>query len=119
MPSWNDKIEQGFLPRAAGLTAPEKALISQGLKWWPTKRYEKEFITGVGASTEWRLQVESIVRAEAEFPPEGVPFSLILSIDDPERDNPIFNEMRRQFVANRVDLHDIRTAVRIRSRQRR
>lgn len=119
LPSWNDKIEQGFLPRASSLTVPERALISQGLKWWPTKRYEKDFRDGVGASTEWRLQVESIVRAEAEFPPEGVPFSLILTIEDPERTHPIFHEMRRQFVTNRVDLHDIRTAVRLRTRMRR
>lgn len=119
LPSWNDKIEQGFLPRASSLTIPERALISQGLKWWPTKRYEKDFRDGVGASTEWRLQVESIVRAEAEFPPEGVPFSLILTIEDPDRMRPIFHEMRRQFVTNRVDLHDIRTAVRLRTRTRR
>lgn len=119
LPSWNDKIEQGFLPRSSGLTAPERALISQGLKWWPTKRYQKDFGAGVGSSTEWQLQVESIVRAEAEFPAEGVPFSLILTIEDPERHSPIFQELRRQFVTNRVDLHDISTAIQLRARNRR
>lgn len=118
LPSWNDKIQQGFLPRSAGLTPPERALISQGLKWWPTKRYQKDFGGGVGESTEWRLQVESIVRAECEFPPEGVPFSLILTIEDPDGRQPIFQELRRQFVSNRVDLHDVRTAVRLRARGR-
>lgn len=116
LPSWNDKIEQGFLPRSAGMTPPERALITQGLKWWPTKRYQKDFGDGVGSSTEWQLQVESIVRAEAEFPAEGVPFSLILTIEDPEKNRPIFQEFRRQLVTNRVDLHDIRTAVRLRAR---
>jgi hypothetical protein len=118
LPSWNDKIEQGFLPRSAGLTPPERALITQGLKWWPTKRYQKDFGDGVGESTEWQLQVDSIVRAEAEFPAEGVPFSLILTIEDADRNKPIFQEFRRQLVTNQVDLHDIRTAVRLRARSR-
>ncbi|WP_426261792.1 S8 family peptidase [Sphingomonas sp. DC1100-1] len=116
-PSWNDQIEQGFLPRSAGMTPPERALIAHGLKWWPTKRYQKNFGDGIGSSTEWQLQVESIVRAEAEFPPEGVPFSLILTIEDPDRTRPIFQELRRQLVNSRVDLHDVRTAVRLRARR--
>ena len=116
-PSWNDQIEQGFLPRSAGMTPPERALIAHGLKWWPTKRYQKNFGDGIGSSTEWQLQVESIVRAEAEFPPEGVPFSLILTSEDPDRTRPIFQELRRQLVNSRVDLHDVRTAVRLRARR--
>jgi hypothetical protein len=119
LPSWRDQIRQAFLPRSASMTPSERALISHGLKWWPTKRYAEDFGGGVGASTEWRLQVESIVRAEAEFPAEGVPFSLILTIEDPEGSQPIFQEFRRQLVTSRVDLHDIRTAVRLRARGRR
>jgi hypothetical protein len=117
-PSWHDQIEQGFLPKSAGLTPPEKALISHGLKWWPTKRYAEDFGDGVGSSTEWQLQVESLVRAEAQFPAEGVPFSLILTIEDPEGTRPIFQELRRQLVSSRVDLNDIQTAVRLRARGR-
>lgn len=118
-PSWNDQITQVFLPKPTGLTAPERALISHGLKWWPTKRYEQDFKDGVGTSTEWRLQVESIVRAEAKFPAEGIPFSLIMTIEDPKRSSPIFQEVRRQLITSSVDLHDIRTFARIRTRNRR
>ncbi len=117
-PSWRDQVTQAFLPRSAGLTPPERALISHGLKWWPTKRYQEDFGTGVGSSTEWQVQVESIVRAEALFPAEGVPFSLILTIEDPDGQTPIFQELRRQLVNNRVELNDIRTAVRLRTRTR-
>lgn len=117
-PSWHDQISQAFLPRSANLTVPERALIWHGLKWWPTKRYFANFGVGVGTSTEWQLQVESIVRAETEFPAEGVPFSLILTIEDADRAQPVFQEFRRQLVTNRVDLHDIRTAVRLRPRGR-
>ena len=117
-PSWRDQIRQVFLPRSSGVTPPERALIEHGLKWWPTKRYEDDFGGGVGESTEWRLDVESVVRAEAEFPAEGVPFSLILTIEDPDRTHPIFQEIRRQLVTNRVELHDINTAVRLRPQGR-
>lgn len=115
-PSWHDQISQAFLPRTANLTTPERALISHGLKWWPTKRYYADFGQGVGQTTEWQLQVESVVRAESEFPPEGVPFSLIMTIEDPDGSRPIFQELRRQLVTNRVELHDIRSAVRLRFR---
>ena len=90
-PSWRDQIRQVFLPRLTGVTPPERALIEHGLKWWPTKRYEDDFGDGVGESTEWRLEVESVVRAE--FPAEGVPFSLILTIEDPDQSHPIFQEL--------------------------
>lgn len=118
-PSWRDEISQVFLPKSAGLTPSESALIKHGLKWWPTKRYAEDFKDGVGNSTEWRLQVESIVRAEAQFPAEGIPFSLILTIEDPDRSQPIFQELRRQLVTSSVDLHDIRTFARVRARGRR
>ena len=73
---------------------------------------------GRGAHSEWRLEVESLVRAEATFPTEGVPFTVLLTIEDPDRSRPIFQEVRRQLLTNRVELHDIRTAVRLRTRGR-
>jgi len=117
--SWHDKISQAFMPKSSGMTPPERALISHGLKWWPTKRYFEDFKDGVGENTEWRLQVESIIRAEASFPPEGIPFSVIVTIEDPDRSRPIFQEFRRQLVSRSVDLHDIRTFTRVRARGRR
>jgi hypothetical protein len=113
-PSFRDEISQAFLPRTNRLTIPERSLIEHGLKWWPTKKYEANFTRGVGTSTEWRLEVESIVRAEATFPAEGIPFSLILSIEDPENNAPIFQEVSRQFISNRVQMQDIRIGTRVR-----
>jgi hypothetical protein len=118
-PSFHDEISQAFLPRTGKLTIPERSLIDHGLKWWPTKRYEADFSEGVGSSTEWRLEVESIVRAEAVFPAEGIPFSLIVTIEDDQRTAPIFQTIRQQFLAGRVDIQDIRTAVRVRTQPRR
>ena len=57
-----------------------------------------------------------MVRAEATFPAEGIPFSLVLTIEDDKRGAPIFQTFRQTLVAGRVDLQDIRTAVRLRTR---
>lgn len=112
-PSFHDQISQAFLPRTGKLTIPERSLIDHGLKWWPTKRYAADFTPSVGQSAEWRLEVESVVRAEATFPAEGVPFSLILTIEDETRSAPIFQTFRQSLLARRVDMQDVRTAIRV------
>jgi hypothetical protein len=115
-PSYHDQISQAFLPRTGRLIIPERSLIDHGLKWWPTKRYAADVTGGVGNSAEWRLEVESVVRAEATFPAEGIPFSLILTIEDEERRAPIFQTFCQTLLAGRVDMQDIRTAIRLRTR---
>jgi hypothetical protein len=59
------------------------------------------------------------VRAEATFPAEGIPFSLILTIEDDSGTAPVFQSLRQALVARRVELQDVRTAVRVRSQVRR
>ncbi|MFP4465076.1 MAG: S8 family peptidase [Alphaproteobacteria bacterium] len=113
-PSFNSVINQCYLPKTAEQPAYEKELIKQGLKWWPTKKYEKIIPdTGCGNSSEWRLQVESTMRAEADFPTEGVPFALVVTIYDPKKSKPVFQELRRDLQAKSVQLSDIRSTVRI------
>ncbi|MDA9488748.1 S8 family peptidase [Bradyrhizobium sp. CCBAU 11361] len=114
-PSFHDQVAQAFLPRTGKLTIPERSLIDHGLKWWPTKRYAADFTAGVGESAEWRLEVESVVRAEAVFPAEGIPFSLIITIEDENRSAPIFQTFRQSLLARRVDMQDVRTAIRVRA----
>jgi len=93
----------------------ERALIEHGLKWWPTKQYESTF-NSKGNSSNWRLQIESLVRAEDTFPEEGVPFAVILTIEDPDGAKPIFNEMRQLLAASGAILRDIRVDVRLHNR---
>ncbi len=90
----------------------ERALIEHGLKWWPAKQYESNF-NSKGNSSNWRLQIESLVRAEDTFPEEGVPFAVILTIEDPDGIRPIFSEMRNLLAASGAILHDIRADVRL------
>ena len=114
-PSYVNRIAPRYLPNSAGLGVPEKALITHGLKWWPNKQYESKF-NGIGQSSEWRIEVTSLVRAEATFPVEGVPFALILTIVDSEGARPVFQEMRQALQASVANAVDIRAATRIRPR---
>ena len=114
-PSFTNQINARYLPNAAGLGIPERALITHGLKWWPNKQYESNF-TEHGVSSEWRLEVSSLVRAEARFPPEGIPFAVLLTLEDKDGMRPIFQEMRQTLQSSIANAVDIRTATRIRPR---
>ena len=115
-PSYRDQLEQCFLPKTSNQPALERELIKQGLKWWPTKRYRTRIPkAGVGASSQWRIEVSAVTRAEATFPKEGVPFTLIVTIRDPEGVQPIFHQLRRTLQAGRVQLSELRTYQRIRA----
>lgn len=115
-PSYTDQITPRYLPKTAGLGIPEKALIDHGLKWWPCKQYERTFDMH-GTFSSWRLEVTSVVRAEATFPAEGVPFAVILTIADPKGAKPIFQEMRQHLQASPARAVDIRTVTRVRPRR--
>ncbi|MCY4303345.1 MAG: S8 family peptidase [Aestuariivita sp.] len=91
----------------------EKVLIKHGLKWWPVKQYESTF-TSQGDTSNWRLQLECLVRAEDTFPVKGVPFAIVLTIEDPDGTRPIFSEMRQLLEASGAILQDIRPNIRLR-----
>jgi hypothetical protein len=115
-PSYADQTTMLGLPSTARLPLPERALIDHGLKWWPSKKYEAN-LTNCGSSTDWRLEVTSVTRAETTFPTDGVPFSLVLSIEDPSGQKPIFQTFRRYLQVRGTQIDDIRTALRLRQRR--
>lgn len=117
LPSFTNQIAARYLPKTSSLGVPEKALIDHGLKWWPVKQYESTF-EDKGEFSSWRLEVTSLVRAEAHFPPEGVPFALVLTIEDPTGAKPVFQEIRQALQTSRANARDIRTVTRIRPRGR-
>jgi subtilase family protein len=112
---YTNQIDARYLPKSSGLGIPEKALIAHGLKWWPSKQYESNLIDR-GETSDWRLEVTSLVRAESEFPVSGVPFAVLLTIRDPKGIEPVFAEMRQALQASRADARDIRAAARLRPR---
>jgi hypothetical protein len=62
------------------------------------------------------LFVEYLTRAGQEVPENGVPFSALLTISDPDGEKPVFTDMRQSLSALGVQVEDIRTAARILTR---
>lgn len=93
----------------------EKNLIAHGAKWWPVKRYSREF-TRLEGTSNWRLVVESLTRAGADYPVDGVTFAVILTISDPDKKAAVFDSARRALVNRGVRLRDVRAQARARAR---
>lgn len=110
---WKGRLDPIYLPGGADSPTVEAELVEHGMKWSPVKMYEKTMPRGVGPSSNWRLAIEYLTRSAEEVPDNGVPFTAILTISDPERRHPVFNEMRQTLTAQGIQISDIRTAARI------
>lgn len=95
----------------------ESVLRRHQLKWGPVKVYDFESTSGVGESSEWRLLVESLERAEGETPKGGIRFVALLSIEDMTGEKPVFTELRQDLVSRSIQLDDIKVANRTRARR--
>lgn len=107
------RLHETYLPTSADEALYESELIEQGFKWSPVKTYSANMPRGKGKSSNWRLVVESLTRANEAFPSGGVPFSVILTIADPLGSEPVFNTMRQSLQSLGVQIADIRTATRV------
>ena len=99
-----------------GLEYTEKYLLQSGLKWTPVKRYNLSMPRGRGVSSNWRIALRPYTRAGAAYPEAGVPFTLIMSIGDPQGTAPIYNEVRNEIIRRGLELADITVAHRVRPR---
>ena len=113
---WKGRLDALYLPGRAESPVVEAELIEHGLKWSPVKVYAKTMPRGVGESSNWRLSVNYLTRAGEEMPDDGVTFTAILTISDPEGTQPVFSDLRQTLTALGVQIADIRTAARIMSR---
>lgn len=93
----------------------EKELVENGSKWWPVKVKTGRFLRK-GASSQWKLVVVPLVRANCLFPEEGIPFSVVLTISDGKKIAPVFTEMRTQLQQQGVEMSDVKTALTARVR---
>jgi hypothetical protein len=98
------------------LTYTERYLLESGLKWTPLKRYERHMPRGIGTRGEWRLSLKALTRAGVIFPEGGVPFTLIMTISDPEGAAPIYEEVRAEILRRGLRLADIIVAPQVRVR---
>jgi hypothetical protein len=111
--SWRSQLDPIYLPNAASSSHYEAELIEHGLKWSPVKMFEKTMPRGIGSSSNWRLSVNYLERALEQVPEEGIPFTVILTIEDPDKAAPVFTDMKQTLQSLGVQISDIRTAARI------
>ncbi|MGA0545776.1 S8 family peptidase [Brevundimonas sp. VNH65] len=110
---WKGRLEPLYLPSKRESPAVEAELIEHDLKWSPVKVLAKTFPQGVGPSSNWRLFVDYLTRAGEVMPEDGVPFTAIVTISDPDAEQPVFTDMRQNLQALGTQIADIRTAARI------
>lgn len=87
------------------------------MKWGPVKVYEFDSPSGVGESSEWRLQIDSLERTAGETPEHGIQFTAILTIEDIKGEAPVFDDLRQELVSRSVQLSDLKVASRARARR--
>ena len=100
----------------AGLDYTETYLLKTGLKWTPVKRYQLTMPRGRGSSSNWRLALRSSTRAGDVSPASGVPFTIVMTISDPEQTAPVYDEVRNEISRRGLELADITVAHRVRPR---
>jgi hypothetical protein len=112
--TWESRAEPdgGQLP--SGTSRSESNLIKSGMKWSPVKRFHTLMTEGRGNTSNWKVSIDSLVRAGATFPTKGINFSLILTISDLEGKEPIREEMRLHLQSRGLILADITLAHQIR-----
>lgn len=110
---YKGRLKPIYTPEEKDLSQNEKDQIEHAFKWSPVKVYENVFPQGVGPTTDWTLDVEYLERDGAVLPREGVPFTAILTISDPNEKEPVFNDMRQILQSLGVQAVDIKTAARI------
>lgn len=115
--TWESQLKHDAADVPQGMKKSESYLIKTGLKWSPIKRYQLAMPQGRGNTSNWRLSLESLVRAGVPFPKDGVRFTLMLTISDLEAKEPVREEMRLDLQNRGIVLADITVAHRLRPRQ--
>lgn len=111
-PGWEGRLKPRYLPAQSSIFPFEAERIEHEYKWNPIKCFETRR-RGVGKSSDWRLQVSYLARADVQMPEDGIPFTVVLTIADADEENPVFDQMRQWISAQAVRLEDIRTAARV------
>jgi hypothetical protein len=113
--SWGGHAHQLYMQKRKRKQHPGEAeLINDGLKWSTVKAYTLNMPKGVGKSSNWRIEVDYLTRNLTPMPSAGVPFTLLLTIEDPKaQETTVFNDLRQWLHTSGATISDIRTAARI------
>ena len=82
-------------------------------KWHPVKVYEMEFKGISHDAGSWRLEARYLDRENVIPSPNGLVFTIIMTIEDSSHIAPVYNEMRLMLQTAGVQISDIQTAIRI------
>lgn len=91
----------------------EWELIEQDHKWQPVKVYERKMPKGIDNPGQFYLEVDYLSRTDKQISPDGVPFTVIITISDLNGEAPVYDEMRNSILTNGAQIADIQTAARI------
>ncbi|MDR3727445.1 MAG: S8 family serine peptidase [Terracidiphilus sp.] len=114
--TWESRLNHDAADVPQGMKKSENYLIKAGLKWSPIKRYQVSMPQGRGNTSNWKLSLESLVRAGILFPKDGVNFTLLLTISDLEAKERVREEMRLDLQSRGFALAEITVAHRLRPR---
>lgn len=111
------KFKSGLEPTYVFFSKDDKVteaeLIEHKFKWSPVKVFGTSMPKGRGKSSNWRVMINYLTRSGENLPLEGVPFSILLTISDPSKSKPIFQEMRNSLQLSGAKIADIHTAARV------
>lgn len=84
----------------------ESDLVKSGDKWSPVKVYKKRFPKGVDIE-HWRLRVSVMDRDGYEAQGVLIPFSIVLTIRDIDKEQPVYNEMSQLMDQQNWEVSDL------------
>lgn len=113
---WESQLTADGSKIPQGMNKTERYLLMTGTKWSPIKRYYANMTQGRGDSSNWKLSLDSLTRAGAAYPQNGVPFAIIMTISDQKRNTPIHDSVRNTLLNQGLSIADIMVAHRIRPR---
>jgi serine protease AprX len=96
----------------------ESSQIRNLRKWAPVRTHFGSLGENGERGEKWRLKVKLLTRhGDEQHPSSSQPFSLIITIADPEGKAPVYNEMVQQVQAKyQVENLSVRAAARLRAR---
>ncbi|MEW7848460.1 S8 family peptidase [Massilia aurea] len=105
--TYGAKTKSVFKPTSDAEKSHEHELIKASMKWGNVKQVEFSSPRGVGKSSDWRLNIGYLERQDAIFPPEGVQFAVIVTLRDPKKNAPVYQDMRSTLASTNVRTEDI------------
>ena len=90
----------------------ESELVKNGDKWSPIKVYQKRFPNGIKID-DWKLRVSVLDREGVEAQGVQIPFTILLTIRDIDKEKPIYNEMAQLMDAYNWEVSNLTIEQRI------